>query len=139
MRQVRETMQVETGGPGFTEITDRLDRWLAGQAAKEGLLNLFVRHTSASLLIQENADPDVLRDLRDFLDRLAPRDDTLYRHRAEGSDDMPAHIKALLTQTHLSVPVTNGRMDLGTWQGVYLIEHRERPHGRRIVAHLITD
>ena len=101
-----------------------------------GLLTVFLQHTSASLTIQENADPDVLRDLDDFLARLAPEDPALYRHGAEGPDDMPAHLRALLTQTQLAIPLEQGRLALGTWQGVYLLEHRARPHERFVVLHL---
>lgn len=137
MRQTRTCFEIETAGPGFVEITGRLVRWLSEENAGDGLVSLFVRHTSASLLIQENADPDVQRDLLAALDRLAPRD-APYRHRAEGPDDMPAHIKAMLTQTHLAIPVTAGKPELGTWQGVYLVEHRDRPHRRSVLAHLIT-
>ena len=122
---------VETRGPGFTDVTRRLAGWLGEAGAEEGLLTVLVRHTSASLTIQENADPDVLADLGDALGRAAPRDYP-YRHDAEGPDDMPAHIRAMLTDTTLSLPVLDGRMRLGTWQGLYLVEHRDRPHARRL-------
>ena len=103
------------------------------------MLTVFIQHTSASLLIQENADPDVIRDLRDFFSRIAPEDDGLYTHTVEGPDDMPAHIRAALTSTQLSIPVTDGRAALGTWQGLYVFEHRARAHTRRIVLHLIGE
>ncbi|PZX16068.1 secondary thiamine-phosphate synthase enzyme [Palleronia aestuarii] len=130
--------QVETTGPGLYEFTDHAAEWLEGRAS-DGLLTLFVRHTSCSLLVQENADPDVQRDLLAWLDRLVPRADTpdmrYLRHRSEGPDDMPAHIKAAHLPVSLQVPVSGGRMRLGTWQGLYLVEHRDAPHLRRIAAH----
>lgn len=129
--QADHTFEVETHGPGFTDISGLLDQWLDESGAGAGLLNVFIAHTSASLTIQENADPDVLRDLTDALDGLAPRDRP-YRHSSEGPDDMPSHIKAMVTSTSLSIPVRSGRMALGTWQGVYLVEHRDAPHRRRI-------
>ena len=125
---------IETRGPGLVEITDRVAAFAEG----DGVLTLFVRHTSCSLLIQENADPDVRRDLDAFFARLAPRaDDPAMRyltHRAEGPDDMPAHIKAAVLPVSLSIPVARGRMALGTWQGVYLWEHRDRPHRREVAV-----
>jgi len=139
MRQSRDSLDVRTPGRGLVEITGRLADWLAGQAVGTGLLTLFVRHTSASLLIQENADPDVGRDLLDALDGLAPRDGGRYRHDTEGPDDMPAHIRAMLTQTHLAIPVGSGRLELGRWQGVFLIEHRDRPHSRQLLLHYIGE
>jgi secondary thiamine-phosphate synthase enzyme len=111
--------------------------WVTSQGATTGLLTLFIQHTSASLTIQENADPDVCLDLADFFERIAPEDDPLYRHTLEGSDDMPSHIRAALTQTHLSIPVVGGRMALGTWQGIYVFEHRSAPQRRSVVLHLI--
>ena len=122
----------ETHGPGFTDITREIAGWLEDARAGDGLLSVFVAHTSASLTIQENADPDVLRDLGDALERIAPRGHP-YRHTSEGSDDMPAHIKSMVTSTSLSIPVQDGHMALGTWQGVYLVEHRDAPRRRRIV------
>ena len=121
---------------GLHDITADVARWVAGHDLKLGLLTLFIQHTSASLTIQENADPDVLRDLEDFLARVAPEDNALYRHTSEGPDDMPAHIRAALTDSQLSIPVSDGRMLLGTWQAIYLIEHRHRPTERQIVLHL---
>lgn len=127
---------IETRGPGLTEVTGEVARWLAG--AGDGLLTLMVQHTSASLLIQENADPDVRLDLLGWLDRLVPSADdpamSWLRHTCEGPDDMPAHIKAALLPVSLQVPVQAGRMRLGTWQGIYLVEHRRAPHRRRVAA-----
>lgn len=137
MRQCQHELIIITRGPGLHEFTDEVRAWCAGTGMAEGLLTLFVRHTSASLVIQENADPDVLRDLEDFFARLAPEGSGLYRHSAEGPDDMPAHIRAALTQTQLSVPVRDGQPVLGTWQGIYLYEHRSRGHSRRVALHLI--
>ncbi len=137
MRQVHDSITVETRGQGLMEITGPLAAWLGRQGLRDGLLTLYLRHTSASLLIQENADPDVQRDLEDFLAKLVPEDPALYRHTAEGPDDMPAHVKAALTQTHLGIPLQDARLALGTWQGVYLFEHRHAPHRREIALHLI--
>lgn len=137
MRQASHQLTVETTGRGLYEVTDAIAAWLAGQAMAEGLLTVFIRHTSASLLIQENADPDVLLDLDTAFARLAPEDPSAYRHRSEGPDDMPAHIRAALTQTHLAIPVTGGHMALGTWQGIYVFEHRAAPHSRRLALHLM--
>ena len=134
--QAFETLRIDTHGPGFTLVTEEARGWLAEIAAVDGLLTLFIRHTSASLLIQENADPDVQTDLIDALERLAPRD-ARYLHTIEGADDMPAHIKAALTATSLSIPVRAGRMVLGTWQGIYVAEHRDRTHTREVVLHFI--
>ena len=110
---------------------------MAGTGLRDGLLTLFIRHTSASLLVQENADPEVRRDLERFFARLAPDGDPLFEHVAEGDDDMPAHVRAALTQTQLSIPLVQGALALGTWQGVYVYEHRHRPHSREVVLHLI--
>lgn len=127
---------IETSGPGLTEFTAEAARWTAAAGGGDGLLTLFIRHTSASLLIQENADPDVLADLQAFFSALAPWEQGRYRHDAEGPDDMPAHIRAALTQTSLSIPVRAGRLMLGTWQGIYVWEHRARGGRREIAAHL---
>ncbi len=137
MRQLSHRLSLTAPRQGLTEITGEIASWLGGQAVREGLLTVFLRHTSASLVIQENADADVLRDLEAFLDKLVPEDPALYRHRAEGPDDMPAHIKGALTQSHLSLPVSEGRMLLGTWQGIYLWEHRRKPRPRELVLHLV--
>ncbi len=139
MRQVHDRITIETRGQGLTEITGPLRAWLDRQGLNDGLLTLYIRHTSASLLIQENADPDVQRDLESFLAELVPEDPALYRHTAEGPDDMPAHIKAALTQTHLGIPLQDCRLALGTWQGIYLFEHRHAPHRREIALHLIGE
>jgi secondary thiamine-phosphate synthase enzyme len=129
-------LELETPGPSFTDITARLTGWLGDIAADDGLLTVFIRHTSASLTIQENADPDVQADIVDALSRLAPAN-AGYRHNTEGPDDMPAHIKAALTSTSLAIPVTGGRMTLGTWQGIYVVEHRVRPHWRTLTLHFL--
>lgn len=137
MKQHFSTLAVSTHGPRLHSITRDVDRALADSEVADGLLTCFVRHTSASLLIQENADPDVLHDLANFLNRLVSREETLYRHNAEGPDDMPSHIRSMLTHTSISIPVQGKRMTLGTWQGIYLFEHRDRPHRREIVIHII--
>lgn len=136
LRQARRTLAVETHGQGMTDITHDIALWLRTLAAGDGLLTVFLAHTSASLTIQENADPDVQDDLLDALRRLAPEGSS-YRHAVEGPDDMPAHIKAMLTSTSLSIPVIAGSMALGTWQGIHVIEHRAGAHGRRIELHFI--
>ena len=136
MNQAIRTITVQTRGRGFTDVTREVAAFVAEQNAGTGLLTVFCRHTSASLLIQENADPDVLRDLENFFQRIAP-DDGNYRHDEEGPDDMPAHIRAALTQSSLSIPVVDGRLALGTWQAVYLYEHRTVPHRREVLLHLI--
>jgi secondary thiamine-phosphate synthase enzyme len=136
MRQAARTLVVQTPGPGLVEITREVAGWAAEQGMATGLLTLFCRHTSASLLIQENADPDVARDLEDYFARIAPASGA-YRHQEEGPDDMPAHMRAALTQAQLTIPLVGGRLALGTWQGVWLFEHRARPHRREVVLHLI--
>jgi secondary thiamine-phosphate synthase enzyme len=136
LQQAHHLIRVETKGPGFTDVTARVGEWLESIGAADGLLTVFVRHTSASLTIQENADPDVLRDLMDALERVAPRS-ARYRHDTEGPDDMPAHIKGMLTATSLGVPVLRGQAQLGTWQAIYLIEHRDRPHRREVLLHYV--
>ena len=139
MRQATTEIEQRTPGRGLHRITDPVRRWAEGQGFATGLLTLFLRHTSASLLIQENADPDVLADLDAFFSRLAPDDRALYRHQEEGPDDMPSHIRTALTQTQLSIPLAEGTLALGTWQGIYLFEHRRTPHRRRIRLHLIGE
>jgi secondary thiamine-phosphate synthase enzyme len=136
MVQASHVLSVATRGKGFTEITSEIARWLESIGGENGLLTVFVSHTSASLTIQENADPNVRRDLLDALDRLAPQGGR-YAHQEEGPDDMPSHIKAMLTSVSLGIPVKDGRMTLGTWQGVYLIEHRTSPHRRSVVLNFI--
>jgi secondary thiamine-phosphate synthase enzyme len=134
LQQAHHRLTLATPGRGFIDVTARVARWLAQMGARDGLATLFLRHTSASLTIQENADPDVLADLLDALERLAPRGGR-YRHATEGPDDMPGHIKTMLTASSLSVPVLGGAMALGTWQAIYLIEHRDAAHSREIVLH----
>jgi len=131
-------LQLATRGKGFYPFTRDVAQWVAPTGVQSGLLTVFVQHTSASLVIQENADPDVVLDLADFFERLAPENDPHYRHTTEGSDDMPAHIRSALTQASLSIPVIDGRMALGTWQGIYLFEHRCAPHRRSVVLHLLA-
>jgi len=139
MRQALHRLTVETRDRGLVEITREIADWVDGQGVETGLLTVFCRHTSASLLIQENADPDVRTDLEAFFERIAPEDPVRYVHDAEGPDDMPAHLRAALTQVQLSIPVSGGRMMLGTWQGIYLFEHRRRPHRREIALHLLGE
>lgn len=130
----QHTFAISTQGRSLYPITDRISAVLSASTLSAGLVNVFIQHTSASLTIQENADPDVLRDLDAFIGRLVPDGDPLYAHTAEGPDDMPAHVRAALTATSLTIPVTSGRLALGRWQGVYLWEHRTRPHHRRVVV-----
>lgn len=139
MRQATATLEIATSGQRLYELTRQVDRWIAEQAMVDGLLTVFCRHTSASLLIQENAAPDVQDDIVAFFDRVAPESRTLYAHDDEGPDDMPAHLKTALTQVSLSVPLVAGRLALGTWQGIYLFEHRRHPHRRTIVLHLLGE
>lgn len=139
MRQAATMLEVATQGTGLVEITEAVTGWVARQGMEQGLLTLFCRHTSASLLIQENAAPEVKDDLVAFFARIAPEDRGLYAHDDEGPDDMPAHIRATLTQIQLSVPLIGGRLALGTWQGIYLFEHRRRPHRRSIALHLLGE
>jgi secondary thiamine-phosphate synthase enzyme len=134
-RQAMGRLVVETRGPGFTDLTEAVARWVSATGITHGLLTAFCRHTSASLAVQENADPDVRTDLLTALDRLAPRD-AGYVHTLEGPDDMPGHIRTLLTDVAVPIPLLDGRLALGTWQGLYLIEHRDRPHRREVVLHL---
>jgi len=139
MRQAHTTVIVDTRGRGLHEVTRRISGWVADSGLRHGLLTVFVRHTSASLLVQENADPGVRRDLERFFARLVPDGDRLFEHDAEGPDDMPAHVRSALTATQLSVPVLDGRLALGTWQGIYLYEHRLRSDRRELVLHLIGE
>ena len=136
MTQKTTQLQVSTRGKGLYEFTRQVEGWLATSGISTGLLTIFIQHTSASLTIQENADPDVQADLNDFFSRIAPEDNRLYRHTAEGPDDMPAHIRSALTMTQLSVPVVSGQLALGTWQGLYVFEHRSEPQRRRLVLHV---
>ena len=138
MQQCMTELSISTPGRSMIDVSADVEAWLGECGADTGLLTVFIRHTSASLTIQENADPDVQADLLDAFDRLAP-ENAPYRHGAEGPDDMPAHIKSAITSTSLSIPVSAGRMTLGTWQGLYLVEHRARPHQRRLVLHFMGD
>ena len=137
-RQASGRLVIETPGPGFTEITAPVSRWAAASGLRHGVLVAFCRHTSASLTIQENADPDVRADLMAALDRLAPRG-AFYAHDLEGPDDMPAHVRTMLTHVALAIPLVDGRLALGTWQGLYLVEHRDRPHRREVLLQLFGE
>ncbi|MDA0206091.1 MAG: secondary thiamine-phosphate synthase enzyme YjbQ [Acidobacteria bacterium] len=139
MQQFLGQISVQTQGKGLYEFTREVERWVRGHGDGDGLLTLFIRHTSASLTVQENADPDVIRDLEAYFSRLVPENDPIYIHTMEGPDDMPAHVRSALTQTHLSIPVSQGELTLGTWQGIYVFEHRRRPHRRTISLHLLSD
>src|SRR5437899_219935 len=139
MRQGFCELKLPTRGRGLYEFTEKVKDWISAQGFKNGLLTLHVRHTSASLLIQENADPDVRRDLDAFFERLVPDGDELFIHRAEGDDDMPAHVRSALTAVNLSIPLTAGELALGTWQGIYLWEHRRAPHARRVALHFVGE
>ncbi len=139
MINAQTILTIETRGKGLYEITGEIARWLAREGGRTGLLNVFCRHTSASLMIQENADPSVQADMVGFLDRMAPENQPWQRHTMEGPDDMPAHIKSAVTDVSMTIPVGGGRMLLGTWQGVYLAEHRARPHRRQVVVHFLGD
>jgi secondary thiamine-phosphate synthase enzyme len=137
---IRNTiLTIDTRGKGLYPFTREAEAWVATQRMSQGLVTLFVQHTSCSLVIQENADPDVTLDLRDFFERLVPEENEGYRHTAEGPDDMTSHIRSALTQTCLSIPVMSGRMALGTWQGLYLFEHRSHPHRRRVVLQVMGE
>jgi len=133
------TLTIATRGKGLYPFTGKVQDWIGKQRSREGLLTVFVQHTSCSLVIQENVDPDVILDLRDFFERLVPEDTRAYRHTAEGPDDMTSHIRAALTQTSLSIPLIAGRLALGTWQGLYVFEHRSHPHQRHVVVQLLGE
>ncbi|MFN7572400.1 MAG: secondary thiamine-phosphate synthase enzyme YjbQ [Betaproteobacteria bacterium] len=139
MRQAQAPLRIATPGRGFVEITPQIARWLDGTGIRDGLLTIFIRHTSASLIVTENADPAVRRDLERFFARLVPDGDALFEHDAEGADDMPAHVRAALTQTQVAVPVVNGALALGTLQGVFVYEHRRRGHAREVALHLVGE
>jgi secondary thiamine-phosphate synthase enzyme len=139
MKQAHTRLQVSTSGKGLYDFTRTVERWVSEQGVANGLLTVFVQHTSCSLVIQENADPDVTADLRDYFERLVPANVEQYRHTAEGPDDMTSHIRTTLTGVSTGVPVIGGRMTLGTWQGLYLFEHRDAPHRRNVVLHLMGD
>ena len=137
LSQAFHELSVSTRGRGLYEFTDAVERWISQSHFEDGLLTIHLRHTSASLLIQENADPDVRRDLEKFFERLVPDGDPLFIHTAEGEDDMPAHVRTALTTVNLSLPVKGGRLTLGTWQGLYVWEHRRAPHTRKLALHYI--
>lgn len=137
MRQKSETLEISTSGAGLYEFTREVGRFMAGARIEDGLLTAFCRHTSCSVLIQENADPDVQSDLQTFFSRLVPEGADWIVHTTEGPDDMPAHIRTALTQSSLSIPIVGGRPVLGTWQGLYLFEHRRHPHRRQVVLHVM--
>ena len=139
MKQEHFKFSVSTQGRGIYCVSREVCSWVRRQDIQSGLLTLFIPHTSASLLIQENADPDVLEDLNQFFNRLVPDGDSLFQHQAEGPDAMPAHVRSALTQTQLSIPVQENKPDLGIWQGIYLFEHRTHPHKREILLHLIGE
>ena len=139
MRQALHRLRVETSGRGLTEITDEVVGWVAGQGIAIGLLTIWCRHTSASLTVQENASPAVRQDIARFFESLVPEDAQRYLHDEEGLDDMPAHLRAMLTDTQLTIPVAEGQPALGTWQGLYVFEHRRRPHRRELVLHLLGE
>lgn len=139
MRQATSIIEVGTERQGLVEVTKDLVRWTASQPIREGLLTIFCRHTSASLLIQENTAREVRSDLEDYFTRIAPEDPDAYAHNDEGPDDMPAHLRTALTQTSLAIPLIGGKLALGDWQGIYLFEHRRRPHRRSLALHLIGE
>ena len=139
LKQSYTTLEFNTRGRALLEITGPVVDWVRASGMRDGLLTLFVRHTSASLIVQENADPAVRADLDRFFARLVPDGDALFRHRDEGADDMPAHVRAALTAVQLSIPLVGGKLVLGTWQGIYLWEHRVRPHRREVVLHLVGE
>ena len=139
MRQASHGLTLDTRGRGLVEITQPVVRWVEGAGMATGLLTVFCRHTSASLLIQENADPDVRTDLEAWFDQAAPEEAGRYVHDSEGPDDMPAHIRSAVTPVSLGIPLVAGRLALGTWQGIYLFEHRRRPHRREVALHLIGE
>jgi secondary thiamine-phosphate synthase enzyme len=139
LRQSSHELAVSTRGRGLYEFTRDVEKWIAGNKFREGLLTVFLQHTSASLLIQENASPDVPRDFERFFERLVPDGDPIFEHTLEGEDDMPAHVRTALTTVNLSIPVRNGEMVLGTWQGIFLWEHRHHGHSRHVALHFIGE
>ena len=139
LRQATTQLTIDTHGKGLVEFTDQVRRWTAAQGMAQGLLTLFCRHTSASLLIQENAAPEVRDDIAAFFESIAPEDSGRYLHDDEGPDDMPAHLRSALTAVQVAVPLIGGRLALGTWQGIYLFEHRRRPHRREVALHLLGE
>ena len=139
MKQEFFNLKIKTNGQKLYEFTDKIDNWIKENNFNNGIINLSIQHTSASLIIQENADPDVQTDLINYFDKLAPMDDKLYIHNSEGKDDMPAHIKSALTNSQISLSIKNSSLLLGTWQGIYLFEHRINPQNRKIIHHFIGD
>jgi secondary thiamine-phosphate synthase enzyme len=139
MRQLLETLEIQTNGQRLIEITNKISDFVHQSKINTGIINLSILHTSASLLVQENADPDVLKDLLSYFDKLVPMNPQLYVHGAEGKDDMPAHIKTALTQTHLTVSIQDASLALGTWQGIYLFEHRLQSHHRKVLMHIMGE
>lgn len=139
MRQISHQLSIHTRGKGLYAITSAIASWQSKSDIRQGLLTLFIQHTSASLVVQENADPDVQSDLEKFFSRLVPEGDSMYDHTTEGPDDMPAHVRSVLTQTSLSIPVLDGAMALGIWQGIYVFEHRTSAQQRNVVLHLIGE
>jgi len=139
MRQLLETLEIQTNGQRLIEITDKITNVVHQSNINTGIINLSILHTSSSLLVQENADPDVVKDLLSYFDKLVPMNSALYVHGAEGKDDMPAHIKTALTQTHLSLSVHDSHLALGTWQGIYLFEHRLQSHQRKVLMHILGE
>lgn len=137
MRQAVTELIIDTPGRALLDVTAQVTRWVRSERMQQGLLTIFCRHTSASLLIQENADPSVRTDILSYFERIAPEDDRLYTHDAEGPDDMPAHLRTALTQVQLTIPLVAGDLSLGSWQGIYLFEHRRAPHRRRLALHLL--
>jgi len=137
MRQASTIIEIATAGPGLLDVTARLAAWVEAQDLREGLVTIFCRHTSASLLIQENAAPEARRDLERYFARLAPEDPQAYEHSDEGPDDMPAHLRTALTQVQLTIPLIDGRLALGRWQGIFLFEHRRQPHRRTLALHVL--
>jgi secondary thiamine-phosphate synthase enzyme len=139
VKQAHGELKISTNGKGFYDITRQVRKWAAAEPIRSGLLTVFIQHTSASLTIQENADPDVRRDLAEFFERLVPEDTPWFRHTTEGSDDMPSHIRSALTSTQISVPVRNGAVSLGTWQAIYVFEHRAEPQIRNVLLQLMGE
>ena len=139
MRQISETLEITTNGQRLIEITNKIANFVHHSKINTGIINLSILHTSASLIVQENADPDVLKDLLNYFDRVVPMNPKLYVHGAEGKDDMPAHIKTALTQTHLTLSIQDNSLALGTWQGIYLFEHRLQPHHRKVLMHIMGE
>ena len=138
MKQHQERIEVRTSGRGFVEITDRVQAIVHASGVATGLVHVYCTHTSCSLVIQENADPSARRDMEDWLERIAPENDPRYTHTSEGPDDMPSHLRAMVTKTTETIPIEGGRAAFGTWQGLYLCEHRVRPHTRRLIVHITS-